>query len=106
MQRNSLLIVCTAILIAANSNGIEPSFKLAAPKISRATASLPDFGAVGDGTTLNTEAFDKAITALAKKGGGKLVVPAGIWFTGPIKLQSHVELHLERGALIQFSRAL
>lgn len=41
---------------------------------------------------------------LAEKGGGKLIVPPGIWLTGPIKFRSHMELYLERGALIQFSR--
>jgi polygalacturonase len=103
MQRIWLLIFCAMILSVAAANGIEPSFKLATSRIRKATVSLADFGAVGDGTTLNTEAFEKAIASLAKKGGGRLVVPPGIWFTSPIKLRSHVELHLERGALIQFS---
>jgi DNA sulfur modification protein DndE len=53
---------------------------------------------------LNTAAFSNAIAALSGKGGGTLVVPPGIWLTGPIKLHSNLHLHLERGALIQFSR--
>ena len=76
-----------------------------------ATPAFPDIkydlrqaGAVGDGVTLNTAAFEKAFAALAEKGGGELNVPPGIWLTGPIKLRSHINLHLERGALIQFSR--
>ena len=44
------------------------------------------------------------MATLAKQGGGTLVVPPGIWLTGPIQLCSQLELHLERGALIQFSR--
>ncbi len=76
----------------------------AAPHFPATRASLADFGAVGDGATLNTDAFDRALSALAEKGGGTLVVPPGIWFTGPIRLRSHVNLHLEVGALIQFSR--
>lgn len=72
------------------------------PKIPAYTVSLADFG-TGDGRTLNTDAFEKAFSALAKKGGGKLVVPPGIWLTGPIKMRSQTELHVERGALIQFS---
>jgi polygalacturonase len=65
--------------------------------------SLVDFGGIADGTTLNTEAFAKAITALADAGGGKLIVPPGIWLTGPIKLRSNINLHLERGSLVMFS---
>ncbi|MBR1881010.1 MAG: glycoside hydrolase family 28 protein [Prevotella sp.] len=65
--------------------------------------NLKDFGAVGDGITLNTEAFAKAIDALVQKGGGKLVVPQGVWHTGPIVLKSHINLHLNAGAVILFA---
>jgi polygalacturonase len=58
---------------------------------------------VGDGTRLNTDAFAKAIAALSEKGGGALVVPPGLWRTGPIRLRSNINLHLERGAVIRFS---
>lgn len=64
---------------------------------------ITDFGGVGDGIELNTEAFTKAIDALSKKGGGKLTVPSGVWFTGPIVLKSNVNLHLEDKAIILFS---
>lgn len=73
------------------------------PRIPKHTMSLANFGA-GDGMTLNTAAFEKAIAELAEKGGGTLDVPPGIWLTGPIELRSKIDLHLERGALIQFSR--
>ena len=77
--------------------------EVSAPVIPAYTVSLKKFGAVGDGVTLNTKAFEKAIAALAKKGGGHLVVPAGVWLTGPIVLKSNIDLHLEVGAVIQFS---
>jgi len=64
---------------------------------------LTDFGAVGDGLTMNTEAFARALDALSAKGGGRLVIPSGQWLTGPIVLRSRIELHLHRGALLQFS---
>ena len=77
--------------------------EVSAPVIPNYTVNLKKFGAVGDGVTLNTKAFEKAIAALEKKGGGHLVVPAGVWFTGPIVLKSNIDLHLEMGAVIQFS---
>ena len=63
--------------------------RIKAPKIPANTVTLTDFGAVGDGVTLNTEAFAKAFDRLEEMGGGRLVVPDGIWFTGPIGLRSH-----------------
>ena len=77
--------------------------EVSAPVIPDYTVNLKKFGAVGDGVTLNTKAFEKAIAALTKKGGGHLVVPQGVWFTGPIVLKSNIDLHLEVGAVIQFS---
>ena len=65
--------------------------------------SITDFGGVGDGVTLNTEAFAKAMDALSQKGGGTLDVPFGVWFTGPIVFKSNINLHLEEGALILFT---
>ena len=77
--------------------------EVSAPVIPAYTVNLKKFGAVADGVTLNTKAFEKAIAALTKKGGGHLVVPQGVWFTGPIVLKSNIDLHLEVGAVIQFS---
>jgi len=78
-----------------------PQVKL--PVIPNNQVELSDFGAIGDGKTLCTDAFAKAFETLAAKGGGKLVVPQGVWYTGPITLLSHTELHLEAGAVILFS---
>jgi len=51
----------------------------------------------------NTVAFAKAIAACNQAGGGRILVPAGTWFTGPIIFKSNVELHLEKGAVVSFS---
>ncbi|MDT3365744.1 MAG: glycoside hydrolase family 28 protein [Bacteroidota bacterium] len=64
---------------------------------------LADFGGVGDGVTSNTEAIAKAIAKLDKLGGGSLVIPEGIWLTGPVVLKDRIDLHLERGAVLLFS---
>lgn len=77
--------------------------RVEAPIFPERQVVLTDFGAKGDGTTLCTEAFAAAIDRLAAEGGGHLIVPAGIWLTGPIVLKSHIDLHLEKGAVILFS---
>ena len=76
--------------------------KVEKPSIPSRTVSIADYSAVGDGITMNTDAFAKAVKDLADKGGGHLNVPAGIWRTGPITLLSGVDLHLERNATILF----
>lgn len=73
------------------------------PAIPARSASIVDFGAVNDGNTLCTQAFAEAIASLAKQGGGRVVVPAGVWYTGPIVLTDNIDLHLERNAIIVFS---
>jgi polygalacturonase len=73
----------------------------ALPAIPGRTFNLADFGAVGDGATLNTTAFTTAIAAVEKAGGGKLVVPHGVFVTAPFKLCSSLDLHLDDGAVIK-----
>ena len=62
------------------------------------------FGAKADGKTPCTEAIAQAIAACAAAGGGRVDVPAGDFVTGAVHLKSNVELHLERGATLRFSR--
>lgn len=67
------------------------------------SVSILEFGAVGDGKTLNTIAFRNAIFYLksfADKGGAQLYVPPGRWLTGSFNLTSHLTLFLEKGAVI------
>lgn len=73
----------------------------ALPQVPDRTFALADFGAVGDGRTMNTAAFQQAIAAVAAAGGGRLVVPAGVFLTAPFKLCSALELHLAAGAVIK-----
>ncbi|KAL3679523.1 hypothetical protein R1sor_022479 [Riccia sorocarpa] len=67
------------------------------------TVSILEFGAVGDGKTLNTHAFENAIFYLrsfADKGGAQLYVPPGQWLTGSFSLTSHLTLFIDQGAVI------
>ncbi len=108
-------LICMVLMVVAMTAQAQNPYKkyteklpfkmseVAAPAIPNRVVNLTKYGAVGDGITLNTEAFAKAIDDLSRKGGGRLVVPQGVWFTGPIVLKSNIDLHLEVGAVIQFS---
>src|SRR5580698_2170530 len=87
----TLMTSCALNVFAGGSN-----FDVAVSVILDTSVNLTNFAAVGDGVTLNTDAFERAITALAAKGGGELVVPRGFWLTGPIRLKSNINLHLAR----------
>lgn len=66
--------------------------------------NILDFGAVGDGQTNDARAIQGAIDACNAGGGGMVLAPAGkTYFTGAFALKSNVELHIERGAVIQGS---
>ncbi|HLP02638.1 MAG TPA: glycosyl hydrolase family 28 protein [Opitutaceae bacterium] len=73
----------------------------ARPVVPARVFKLTDFGGVGDGATDNTTAFARAIAAVEAAGGGRLVVPAGVFMTGPFALCSQLELHLTEGAVIK-----
>ena len=73
------------------------------PSIPVRAVDIRDFGGVGDGVTLNSEAFAKAIETLTEVGGGRLVVPAGVWLTGPITLKDNIDLHIRPDAVLLFS---
>lgn len=117
MNKLTTLVACGLLTLFASCRQAETDYKyeslyeglpfdmprVMAPVFPDREVSLNDFGAVGDGTHLCTEAFARAIDALDRQGGGKLVVPAGVWFTGPIVLKSNINLHLEKGAVILFS---
>lgn len=104
LTRLMLGVILLAMSFRVTNAATPPNFPHAAlPVIPEKIVSLADFGGNGDGRTLNTAAFELALAALAKSGGGELIVPPGFWLTGPIQLRSQINLHLERGALIKFS---
>ncbi len=67
---------------------------------------ITDFGAVSDTTMLSTEAIQQAIDRCSEAGGGRVVVPAGMYMTGTLVLRSHVNLYLEQGATLYGSTRL
>ncbi len=68
--------------------------------LGAATYDIRDFGAAGDGRTLDTAAIQAAINAAAGAGGGTVSVPSGRYLTGTIFLKSRIELRLEHGSVL------
>lgn len=118
MKKLLLLSFIAVVIMACTANNVsDGSYKYAylykdlpfempqvlPPTFPKVEVNLLAYGGNPDGITLNTEAFEKAMSDLSNKGGGTLVVPKGIWFTGPIVFRSNINMHLEQGALILFS---
>lgn len=77
--------------------------ELSIPQFPDKKYNVIDYGAVGDGSTKNTLSINKAIAECSANGGGHVLIPPGVWITGSIELQSNVDLHLQKGALVVFS---
>lgn len=110
-------LLCVSTLIASCSNDLPQTSsefdryydalpfemaKVSRPSIPDTEVLLTDFGGNGNGIESNTSAFASAIAFLSERGGGHLVVPAGIWLTGPIELKSNIDLHVTQNAVILF----
>jgi polygalacturonase len=77
--------------------------RIQAPVFPARDFVITNYGAVADGKTDCTEAIARTIDACVKKGGGRVVIPAGEFLTGAIHLKSGVNLHLETNAVLKFS---
>lgn len=101
-------MLAALMLMLAGSRGavaadvaLDEHFQPALPSIPDRTVLVTEFGAVGDGKTVNTAAFSAAVAQLDKAGGGRLEVPKGVFRTLSFALCSNLDLHLDEGAVIQ-----
>lgn len=103
------LILSLALNVSAQYKKADPFDHLPIvkePVFKTDTLSIVKYGAVNDGVTLNTIQINQAIAASSKNGGGVVLVPEGMWLTGPVELKSNVNLHLQKNALLQFTKDL
>jgi hypothetical protein len=98
------LLVAAALLLLSSAGAQETCWSGPAPRRG-AWMSVASFGGRGDGQTLNTGAFARAVARIERRrdarGGTLLYVPPGVWLTGPFNLTSHMTLFLARGAVIR-----
>ena len=80
--------------------------KVAVPEFPNRTYNVLDFGADNTGVALATEAIQSAIDQCTAEGGGTVIIPEGIYTTGPITLKSNVRLYTEKNSFIVFSHDL
>ena len=73
------------------------------PHFRKDTLSIVAFGAKADGVTLNSKSINTAIDSCSARGGGVVMIPSGLWLTGPIVLKSNVNLYLAPNAILQFT---
>ncbi|KAL1833033.1 hypothetical protein ACET3Z_002684 [Daucus carota] len=108
MARTSAIVILLLALASFSQNELAVSGHSICQKTSSGadrphSVTITEFGAVGDGVTLNTKAFINAmyyLTSFADKGGAKLFIPAGKWLTGSFILVSHITLWLDKDAVI------
>jgi polygalacturonase len=105
------LTIAAALLLASSVDSYSQQAKpwpaklpvVKAPVFKKDTFNIVSYGAVADGKTLNTKSINNAIAACSQKGGGVVVIPRGLWISGPIELKSNVNLHLKADALLSFT---
>ncbi len=105
----ALLFICTMNAQEMMMNEVYEGVEFDMPRVPEPqfpdySVKITDFGAEAGGLTKNTKAIADAISDAHENGGGKVVIPRGIWLTGPIELKSNINLHIEAGALLLFSR--
>ncbi len=111
-MHNIIITMLLLVLATAGANAKNPYKKFTehlpfamqevkAPKIPNRQLVLINPGEQGN--QLCTATLQDAIDQLASRGGGHVVLKAGLWLTGPIVLRSNIDLHLEHGAVLQFA---
>ena len=100
---NKFLIILIAIALSCTAMSQSMPVVIA-PTFKKDTVNIEKLGAVPHGFYLNTKNIQDAIDTMAKKGGGVVLIPSGLWLTGPVILKSNINLHLAIGATLLFTK--
>ena len=105
----AITLGCSSQMNAQVDENIYKGIEFNMPRVKETSfknysVQITEFGAKAGGKIKNTNAINKAISETSNKGGGTVIIPRGIWLTGPIELKSNINLHLADGALLIFSK--
>src|SRR5690349_3248513 len=104
MNRRNLLGVIIILFSLGSWAQVAKLPAVTVPVFKKDSFFITKYGAKADGITINTSSITQAISACNKNGGGVVVIPPGIWSTGPLELLNNVNLHLQKNALLLFSK--
>ena len=117
-MKKTILMLATMMLIACTSGHYQSitqseinalckqapfSMSVCVPEFANRTFNIMDYGADATGIELSTAAIQGAIDACTEAGGGTVIIPAGVYVTGPIVLKSNVRLYADWNSLVIFS---
>jgi polygalacturonase len=106
---STLLVALLLPLLASAQSWNEAQYKqieqsIRMPQFADREFVITKFGASEKASAArNQKAINAAIAACSKRGGGRVVVPRGLWLTGAVRLQSGVNLVIEEGATLKFA---
>jgi polygalacturonase len=105
MKRISFILISLCVSVFATAQIIQKTKLpvITSPKFKADTVNIKKLGAIPDGNSLNTKIINGAIDALSKKGGGVVLIPPGLWLTGPVTLKNNINLHIATGATLLFT---
>lgn len=104
MRKNWLIVLLCSCAVSARAQYSWNNLpKVEEPVFRADTFSIVNYGAKSDGYTLNTRSITAAILDCSRQGGGVVLIPPGLWLTGPIELRSNVNLHLASAAILLFT---
>jgi polygalacturonase len=112
-----LAIISFIVLVSTSLFAVKPLLDVSKPwkavkevekdfkknKFPKRQFVITNYGAKQGVEDYKTNAINAAINAAAAMGGGTVIVPKGVWYTGPITLKTNINLHLEDSAVLKFS---
>ena len=108
-NRCLLLSIATLSFAIAKGQSVQKKFSwdnlptALMPEFKKDTFNVVQYGAKPDGQSLNTISINNAIKACSKNGGGVVLIPGGVWLSGPVVMQNNVNLHVSRSAILLFT---
>jgi polygalacturonase len=105
----TLLFACLQVIFGKAQSSVTNPFSwdnlpvVKQPAFKNDTFNILRYGAIADGLTLNTISINKAIAECSSRGGGVVLIPGGLWLSGPIEMKSNVNLHIVRDAILLFT---